>query len=190
MPWDVNRIISLEWLALWVFWLVTFYSRSARRTLRSPSLSFYRVLEVLAFVFLFYPRIRVGPLAWQLMPASPVARYLGVAITAYGLAFAIWARGILGHNWSASPSIVEGHTLINRGPYRLVRHPIYTGLLVAMIGTAIAFGYAACFLAFPVGLTAWWLKSKREESLLTQEFGDGYQRYRATVKDALIPFVI
>ncbi|SPE60693.1 Isoprenylcysteine carboxyl methyltransferase (fragment) [Verrucomicrobia bacterium] len=106
-----------------------------------------------------------------------------------GLIVTLWARWTLGGNWSSSVTFKQGHELIRTGPYRLVRHPIYTGLLVMALGTALDFGQFRCWLALPLMTTAFWVKLKQEEKLLLRHFPREYPLYKRQVK-ALVPFVI
>jgi len=114
---------------------------------------------------------------------------VGVLVLAGGLAFTVWARVILGRNWSGTVTLKEGHELIRSGPYRFVRHPIYTGLLVAFAGSAIARGEWRGLVALAIAFAALWRKLKLEERWLGETFGDAYERYRAEVP-ALIPFLL
>jgi protein-S-isoprenylcysteine O-methyltransferase len=102
--------------------------------------------------------------------------------------FAGWARLFLGGNWSSNVTLKQDHTLVQSGPYRIVRHPIYTGLLVALLGTAIALGELRCFLGVLLAAIAWKIKSMSEETLMVQQFGDQYARYREQVK-GLVPYL-
>ncbi|HTU51330.1 MAG TPA: isoprenylcysteine carboxylmethyltransferase family protein, partial [Acidobacteriaceae bacterium] len=102
---------------------------------------------------------------------------------------AIWARLALGGNWSSDVTVKMGHTLMTSGPYAYVRHPIYSGLLLTVLGTAIVFGEARCFLAFVLMLTGFWIKFHAEENFMEEEFGQQYSNYKQRVK-ALIPHVI
>jgi len=111
---------------------------------------------------------------------------LGLAICGVGLS--IWARLILGENWSSSPSIKQNHALIVTGPYRAVRHPIYAGMLVALLGSALQRGLVRSFLAVIVCAVGLWLKVSIEEQFMVQRFGDAYLRYRRDVS-ALVPFL-
>jgi len=99
----------------------------------------------------------------------------------------VWARVFLGANWSATVTIKQDHEIIRSGPYALVRHPIYSGLLLGMLGTAIAIGEMRGL----VGLVflGWWLKLQTEEQFLVEQFGTQYLKYRQETK-ALIPFVL
>jgi protein-S-isoprenylcysteine O-methyltransferase Ste14 len=111
---------------------------------------------------------------------------LGLAICGVGLS--IWARLILGENWSSSPSIKQDHALIVSGPYRAVRHPIYTGLLIAFLGSALQHGLVRSFLAVIICAVGLWLKVSVEEQFMVQRFGEQYLRYRRDVC-ALVPFL-
>jgi protein-S-isoprenylcysteine O-methyltransferase Ste14 len=120
----------------------------------------------------------------------PLARgAVGLSVTMTGVAFSIRARLTLGRNWSGTVQVKENHELVRRGPYRIVRHPIYSGLLLAMLGTAIAFGGWLGYLGFAVVLFAWKQKSLTEERFMSEQFGDDYACYKAKVK-ALIPGVL
>ena len=113
---------------------------------------------------------------------------IGFGIVLCGVGFSIWARLILGENWSSDPSIKQDHTLILRGPYRIVRHPIYTGLLVALAGSALQRGLFRNLLGvFLCGISLW-MKVAVEEHFMVHRFGDQYLRYRRNV-NALIPFL-
>ncbi|MGO8971307.1 MAG: methyltransferase family protein [Myxococcaceae bacterium] len=123
------------------------------------------------------------------MPTASAWAPLGGLLTDVGVGFAIWARAVLGRNWSGHVSLKEGHQLMEGGPYALVRHPIYTGLLTALFGTALVRGTLAAFLAVGVFTVYCVSKIHLEERFLASEFGSAFQSYRARVK-ALIPFVV
>jgi protein-S-isoprenylcysteine O-methyltransferase len=113
---------------------------------------------------------------------------LGLALVICGVAFSIWARLTLGENWSGSATIKQDHTLVLRGPYRTVRHPIYSGLLIALFGSALQTGLVRGFCAVLICAIGFWLKVSIEERLLVQRFGEEYLRYRREVS-ALVPFL-
>jgi protein-S-isoprenylcysteine O-methyltransferase Ste14 len=115
--------------------------------------------------------------------------WVAVVLTAGGLLFSVWARVRLGRNWSATVTIKDQHELIADGPYRFVRHPIYTGLLVAILGTALARGDWRGMLAMAIVSWAFWRKLTIEERWLAQQFGDDYAAYRRRVA-ALVPFIL
>jgi protein-S-isoprenylcysteine O-methyltransferase Ste14 len=123
------------------------------------------------------------------LPAVLAPRFaIGLALTILGLGFAVWARVHLGRFWSGMVTLKKDHELIRSGPYAFVRHPIYTGLLTAAAGTALARGTLAALLALGLIGVACWLKIRAEEKLLTNHFGDAYRDYRRQVA-ALIPFM-
>jgi len=145
---------------------------------------------LVAAVLLFYRWPRVAVLNQRILPGTAAIGLAGLALTVAGVLFAITARVYLGTNWSGRPSIKEGHELILKGPYRLVRHPIYTGLLLAATGTAVAFGLVRCLLALPVVLLGLWWKIRAEEQMLTETMSKQYSDYRRLVRSAIIPFIL
>ena len=103
-----------------------------------------------------------------------------------GLGFTVWARLYLGSNWSRSVTIKQGHELITGGPYGLVRHPIYTGLLTGFLGTAIAIAQVRGLVAFALIFSVLWLKLRLEERWMRLQFGSAYEQYARRVR-ALVP---
>lgn len=113
----------------------------------------------------------------------------GAILTIACMLFSVWGRAILGSNWSSTVTIKQNHELIRRGPCRIVRHPIYTGFLLGLLGTAFVYGFARSFVgALVVGL-AFLLKSQTEERFMVQQFGEQYLKYRQQVR-ALIPYIL
>lgn len=119
---------------------------------------------------------------------SPPLRYLGLALCAAGIAFAIWARVHLGRNWSPMPAIKEEHELVTSGPYKYVRHPIYGGMIVAMIGSALAAG-PYWLVGVVVCVVVFLFRVRKEEGFMTKLFPSQYPAYRQRTK-ALIPYVV
>lgn len=105
-----------------------------------------------------------------------------------GLLFAVWAREHLGRNWSQAVTIKQGHELITTGPYAVVRHPIYTGMLAGLLGTAIALSQVRGFMAFVIFFVMFWLKLRKEEQWMRSQFGETYATY-AHQTAALVPYV-
>jgi len=138
---------------------------------------------------LFRKTPELGPLSSRIFPDMPAVQITGAIITFAGLAFTAWARTILGRNWSADVTIRQDHHLIRTGPYRWVRHPIYSGLLLAMLGTAIYLGLLRGLAGTLIGLAAFRMKASLEEAFLTEQFGREYIEYKKKVK-ALIPSVL
>jgi len=113
----------------------------------------------------------------------------GTTLVAVGLLFAIWARVVLGGNWSGSVTLKQNHEIIRSGPYRWIRHPIYTGLVLAFLGSALARGEWRGLLAVLIVVVALWRKWRLEERWLVESFGAAYAEYRRTTW-ALIPFIL
>jgi len=193
VPFIVHRI-SILWLAFTIVWLVGALAakRSVQRqTYGSRILQGSLILVSMLFIFNFW-NVFSSSSSWftaRIIPATPFWVLLGAALAVTGVLFCFWARAILGRNWSGTVTIKQNHELILRGPYAFVRHPIYTGLLVGMLGTAIVFGYVRCFIGVLLCGFALWFKSQIEERFMVQQFGDQYTHYRQHVR-ALVPFVL
>jgi protein-S-isoprenylcysteine O-methyltransferase Ste14 len=127
---------------------------------------------------LFSKDLRFGRLGERFLVRDPWLEAAGLALTYAGAALAIWARWSLGENWSAEVSVKTDHQLIRSGPYAHVRHPIYAGLLLAVIGTAVVIGEWRGLLAILIWSVGHTLKAKREEAVMIATFGDQYQQHR------------
>jgi protein-S-isoprenylcysteine O-methyltransferase Ste14 len=114
---------------------------------------------------------------------------VGSLVCGFGLFVTVWARRTLAGNWSSDVTFKQNHELVQSGPYQFARHPIYTGLLVMCLGTAIEVGRLRCWLAIVVIGIGFWIKLSQEERLLLRHFPEAYPAYRKQVK-ALIPFVL
>lgn len=182
-------LIGYLWLVGVVVWVIAAFG--AKRSVRRQSSGSRWLQFLLAFLAVeigFARPFNSGWLARPFIFFSSSLQYFGVALTAAGVAFAIWARLVLGRNWSAIVTVKEGHALIEKGPYAVVRHPIYSGALLAYIGTAIVFDQVRVLIALVFVLTLLVSKIAIEERFMTQEFGARYTEYKRRVK-ALIPFV-
>ena len=178
-----TQLVRAAWAAIGLVWVLgAIRSKPVVRTGSRAS----RIVE-LCFLAAAFSLLFQQP-AWRELPIPLAVKWFGVILTFGGAALAIWARYILGGNWSASVTVKRDHTLICNGPYAMVRHPIYTGLLLAALGAAIAFADLKGFLAPPLLAFAWRRKSLVEEEFMRSEFGPAYTEYAARVK-ALIPFV-
>ena len=187
--------LSYRWLfpALWTAWAFYWWlsSRDVKQTARrEPFVS--RVLHlgpmVFAAMILASPGFGIPGLSARIVPWAPWLFWLGVAVTGGGLAFAVWARRTIGRNWSAIVTVKEDHELVTGGPYALVRHPIYTGLLLGFLGWAIAVDRWRGPLAVLIVFLALLRKYRLEERWMRERFGVAYDAYRARVK-ALVPFL-
>ena len=186
-----NTDVAFLWTGLWIFWLVA--SLGTKRSVQTQSFSTRLVQNppvILAFFLLFGRSIWPHWLRQRVFPVTNTTLlWLGLALTAAGIGFAVLARLWIGKNWSSIVTIKEQHELIQTGPYRLVRHPIYSGLLLAFLGTTIVNGEIRGFVGFPLAVLGWGFKLRLEESFMLQRFGNAYLDYKQRVK-ALVPFVI
>jgi protein-S-isoprenylcysteine O-methyltransferase Ste14 len=184
-PTSLLAIIWLIWLASWVG--ASFWSGQTRKHVTVVKTSRYHLLIVLGGI-LFTPwtsRVLGEAPIWT---PGATAFYLLTLVTLGGIAFTWWARIHLGRFWSNAITHKEGHKVIDTGPYGLVRHPIYTGLIVGMIATGIAVGTVTAILgAILISLGMSW-KAKMEESFLSQELGPDYTTYCRRVP-MIIPFL-
>jgi protein-S-isoprenylcysteine O-methyltransferase Ste14 len=141
-----------------------------------------------AYLLFKGPRLS-DPLDLHIIPHSDPIAWIGVVLCIGGLLFCIWARFTLGRNWSGVVTFKGGHELITRGPYALVRHPIYTGILAMILATVIVLGHVAGVIALPFVFLGLWIKLRYEEKLMLEKFPDEYATYQRRVK-RLIPFVM
>ncbi|MBV8107090.1 MAG: isoprenylcysteine carboxylmethyltransferase family protein [Hyphomicrobiales bacterium] len=183
-------LILASWLVLIAVWFAM--ARRVKTVAEHESafstLSHYGPLAV-GIYLLAAPRLPLFPLDVRFVPLALWPVQLGAALTVAGVAFAIWARALLAGNWSSSVTLKRDHELIVEGPYRIVRHPIYTGILIALIGTALAVGEWRAVLGVAIAAGAYWRKLRIEESVMRRQFGAAYAEYAARVP-ALVPFVI
>ncbi|HLW44369.1 MAG TPA: isoprenylcysteine carboxylmethyltransferase family protein [Candidatus Acidoferrales bacterium] len=117
-------------------------------------------------------------LARRYLPAEPFLVPIGLAVQAAFFLLAIWARRRLGRNWSGAVTITEEHQLVRSGPYRLIRHPIYTAMFGMFIGTMLVSGEIHALLAVALLIFAYWRKIPLEEQMLREHFGDAFESYR------------
>jgi protein-S-isoprenylcysteine O-methyltransferase Ste14 len=189
MRFDYYHVALYLWMALGLIWLAGMLTtkRSVRTQPTGPRL-LQAGLSVLAFYLLFASKIESSWPRTRVFPDSQETAAAGLLLTFFGLAFAVWARLLLGSNWSSNVTLKQDHTLVRRGPYTLVRHPIYTGLLLATLGTALIIGEVRGLVALGLLFLAFWLKSSMEERFMIEQFGSEYRLYMRQVK-GLIPYV-
>ena len=183
-------IILASWLVLIAVWFAM--ARRVKTVAEHESafstLSHYGPLAVGVFL-IAAPRVPLFPLDVRFAPLALWPVQLGAALTVAGAAFAIWARALLAGNWSSSVTLKQDHELVVKGPYRIVRHPIYTGVLLGLLGTALAVGEWRALVGVAIAAGAYWRKLRIEESVMRRQFGAAYADY-AERTPALIPFVI
>jgi protein-S-isoprenylcysteine O-methyltransferase Ste14 len=183
-----GHLIAWCWIAWLAYWLLM--ALSNKRTIERGGLIGYRVVPLVIVGGWFFAT-RVLHLSsqswlWQTGPALGVVTVLMVVA---GALFTVWARVTLGRNWSAEVEFKQDHELIESGPYALARHPIYTGLIVMGLGTAINYGRAFGFALFFALCGSLWWKARQEERLMSSHFPRAYADYKARVR-AVIPYVL
>lgn len=185
----VNLLLLALWLIFFGYWALS--ARQTNQTERAEiptSRLIHLVVLTLSLLLVLTDLFRIGLLGQRFLPESSLLTALGLLLTAVSIGFAILARRQLGRYWSGTITIKTDHKLIRGGPYSLSRHPIYTGIIFAILGTAIALGEWRGLLAFALALVAYARKIPLEERWLSGEFGAEYEDYRHQVK-ALIPFI-
>ena len=184
-----RQLMLWLWLAWVLYWVVSAFSAKTTQRRESLGSRLSHVVPLLIGVALIvWPRVPWDWLSLRLLPPGPLEFALGVVLLAPGLAFTVWARVYLGRNWSGMVTLKQGHELIRSGPYAYVRHPIYTGLLIALLGSALQYGLVRSFLAVLTCAVGLYLKVAAEEEFMVQRFGEAYLRYRRNV-NALVPFL-
>jgi protein-S-isoprenylcysteine O-methyltransferase Ste14 len=188
----MDRQFEILFPALWAAWALYWWAASfdvkatARRESMASRLSHIvpLMLAVALLVSRAVPPIPGFALRW--LPPTAWPLWLGALLTVAGLAFTVWARRVLGRNWSAVVTLKNDHQLVTSGPYRYARHPIYTGLLLAVAGSAMARGDVRALIALALAAVAFWRKLRIEEAWLRERFGRDYDDYARRVA-ALIP---
>ena len=190
MLWFYESFFPVVWIVFVLYWQIKAADTKATQRLEPVASRILRVLIFLiAISLLSIPHI---PLPWlyvQLWPQGYWPFWLGAALTVAGLLFAVWAREHLGRNWSRSVTIKQGHELITTGPYAVVRHPIYTGILVGFLGMAIAISQVRGFVVVVLIFIVFWLKFRMEEEWMRSQFGETYATY-ARRTSALVPYIL
>jgi protein-S-isoprenylcysteine O-methyltransferase Ste14 len=163
--------------------------KATERSESGPSRLIRLVSMVCAIALLSLPSIPLPFLNERFLPPGDWGFWCGAGVTAGGLLFSVWARRHLGDNWSQAVTVKKGHELITSGPYALVRHPIYTGLLLAFLGSAVARGEWRGLVAVALVFGALWNKLRLEEKWMRAQFGESYEAYSRRVA-ALVPHII
>ena len=180
-----------SWLLLCIIWLGL--APLAKRVLYKQPLGqrLPYVLPMAAGLYLIFGPSRLpdalDSIAQTIFPVSVPVAFAGLVLVLGGIGFALWARFVLDGNWSGAATLKADHTLTHTGPYRITRHPIYTGILVALVGTALQRGSLASVIGLLLCAGGFWWKLNVEEQLMIQRFGNEYLAYRVRVP-ALFPF--
>ena len=172
--------MRFPWIVFLIYWIAgAMKTRVTRENESLASRSAILVIEVIGYLLIF----SIFNRNWR--PGNPLhspqschGAILGVILTWAGIGLAIWARYHLAEYWSARVTIKEGHQLIRTGPYSRLRHPIYTGLILATIGSAMVIGKWRCVLGLCLVVAGYCFKARKEETMLTQQFGEAFQEHR------------
>jgi protein-S-isoprenylcysteine O-methyltransferase Ste14 len=164
------------WIAFVVYWGAAASKAAPTKSSESPeSRRFHTRLLIGSFVLLFLP---IPGLRWRFLPDATSVTLIGLGVQAAFFALAVWARRNLGRNWSGAITVAHDHQLVRSGPYRVLRHPIYTAMLGMFIGAAVVYGQLHALIAVVVLAGAYARKIRLEEQNLRGEFGSAYDDYR------------
>ncbi len=178
----VDIVIGIGWVVFWLYWIAVSLGVKAGRS-RWTRFAGARVAAVLIILLLLRLRVLKG----HAVTHDPWLQAVGLAIFLLGLALAVWARVYLGRNWGMPMSEKVDPELVTTGPYRSIRHPIYSGIILAMVGTAVA--VSVYWLIAVILLGAYFIYSAvMEERYMAGLFPDAYPRYKQSTK-MLIPFI-
>jgi protein-S-isoprenylcysteine O-methyltransferase Ste14 len=182
-----QEIIGVLWIILLLFWLVSagFAKRTTKRTYGTWVMRFIMVVIVIAAFSTGNQKL----LAESFAIRSQTVQLIGVIVAALGAALAIWARVYLGRNWGMPMSLKENPELVTTGPYAYIRNPIYTGLLLAALGSGLVIGFLLWFVVFVLMGAYFIYSAKKEEGIMLREFPDTYPSYKARTK-MLIPWIL
>ena len=184
------NLITIEkymWLAIALYWFIS--SLSVKRSIKKQSgwqRTVYILCVLLAFCLLFEDYFKFSLLYNPILPQNHYWKIAGFILCAAGLLFALLARIWLGRNWSGRITIKENHELVQSGPYRITRNPIYTGFLMAFCGCSMTLGLLKGYLGIILLVLCLLMKISKEESFMQEVFGEKWQTYRSRVK-RLIP---
>jgi protein-S-isoprenylcysteine O-methyltransferase Ste14 len=185
----LHQTATFLWMVLALVWIVSaLRTKRTIRTQSSASQLLYTAILAAGVYLIFAQQSAISWLECQLFPVTVTVAVVGLLAVLTGVAFSVWARFMLGGNWSNRVTVKENHTLVHAGPYRIVRHPIYSGILFGMLGSALQRGRIRCFAGVLVCGFSFWLKTQVEEHFMVQSFGEQYLQYRNKVK-ALAPFI-
>ena len=184
--------ISISWLAFIIYWAISAIgtkkdiAKSRWWSGRAYAVRLVIAIIIFSLVILRFPSIN-RIFANRANTVRSVVVEIGAVLCILGIAFAIWARFHLGKNWSSHPALKENHEMVTSGPYRFIRHPIYTGILLAELGTGLAVGYI-WLIPLVLGAIIFVRRVSIEEKIMMKQFPDKYSEYKKHTK-ALIPFV-
>jgi len=175
----LSNAISVPWLIFLVYWIAASFRVNKMERQEPQGEKLLRiVLAIAGWYLLSRNDPRFGVLNERFVRFHFWVFLLGAVMTWAGVGFAIWARYHIGRFWSASVALKTEHELIRSGPYARIRHPIYTGILIALAGTTLAVGRYRGIVAFVLIFASLIRKSKQEEALLAEQFGPAFEEHR------------
>ena len=183
MHWDVltaenaSRWAGWLWTVLAAVWVLMWFTSKQAKKRESPLERLQHVLPMAIGLWLIFGKGEWGWLNMRVVPEVPALWIAGLIITALGVGIAIYARLSLGSNWSGMVTLKAGHELIRNGLYSRIRHPIYTGILIAMLGTAMIRSHLRGWIGLGIVLASFYVKARREERFLQQEFGEAFDAH-------------
>jgi protein-S-isoprenylcysteine O-methyltransferase Ste14 len=185
----MSKIIILScWSTHFSYWaLAAFSVKPAQKKAGHAALFGFRLFQIFSFVMLG-GIIPFSPFNVRLWSGLPIMNVSGATICVSGTMVSIWARRMLAGNWSASVTYKEKHELVTKGPYGFVRHPIYSGLTLMMLGTVLVLGRLDSLFGLLMRFISYFFKIRKEETLLLEHFPEEYSRYRART-GSLVPIL-
>lgn len=184
--------LQLAWLLFFIFWI--FGAFQTKKANRQESI-------LKRFLWYYFPLIiaglLLGPGEWfghtwlreNFVEHTDLVGIIGASIAWLGTLLACWSRFLLGKNWSVSVQLKKDHELIKTGPYKIIRHPIYTAILLLFLGNVIIVGDYRGILALVIVFISLWRKLKLEERWLAENFGENYIQFKAKTQ-ALFPLIL
>lgn len=183
----LGEFIDIVWFVFWAYWLIS--AATSKKTAHRNMVGWYmRLMIVLVIIIAVFESGNASKFVTAPLATSVGGFIVGAFLVVIGLAFAVWARVHLGKNWGMPMSLKENPELVTSGPYRLVRHPIYSGVLLAMLGSAIVGGVFWLLVVVLFGIYFIY-SGRQEEKIMTKEFPDQYPEYMKRSK-MLIPWVL
>lgn len=177
----IQKLLGVVWLGFGIYWAVSARQSGAAETTEANRFRALRLgILVTTFVLLLAPWMGFSFLNTRAYPDSFAVRWVGVVLTIAGIALAISARRHLGKIWSDKVELKVDHQLIRSGPYAYLRHPIYSGVLLGVAGTALAIGMVRGGVAFCLLLSSYAIKARKEEAVLAGKFGDEFREHQRT----------
>jgi protein-S-isoprenylcysteine O-methyltransferase Ste14 len=176
-----SLVVSSLWILFGVVWIVS-WLRTKPAQQKAPPVArlLYSTPILIGSYLIFADWSRFNWARAHILPRSVALDLGAIMLTTFGIGLAIWARFYLGTNWSSAVSVKVGHELVRTGPYRWVRHPIYCGLLLALVGTALQHDRLIGLAAVALFWLGFWIKSGMEEQFMRQTFGEQYAEYCKT----------